>query len=289
MARRSGHFDPWMHSALVRAVRRGLGPLAALAMVLVVFSAVLGPLFWQEDPTGVSADRLQGPSPSHPLGTDDLGRDVLARVLAGTRTSLKVGVGAGFVSVLVGLAIGMPAGFWGGWLAMVLMRATEVVQAIPRFFLALVVIVLLGARISVVTLVIGILSYPVVARVVRAQVLSLKEREYVLAAYATGLRSWAVLLRHILPNAASQVVVTGSLLVGNAILIEAGLSFLGVSDPMSISLGSMLNTAQPYLREAWWLSVFPGTSILVLVLAINLLGDELNEAMDPRRALQTKG
>jgi peptide/nickel transport system permease protein len=205
----------------------------------------------------------------------------------GTRTSLEVGVIAGIISVVVGVATGTVAGFFGGWLDMTVMRLMDVIQAIPRFFLALVAIVLLGAEVLVVALVIGVLSSPVVARVMRAQVLSISEREFVIAARATGVRSHMILLRHVLPNGLSPIIVTGSLLVGNAILIEAGLSFLGVSDPMSISLGSMLNTAQPHLRQAWWLSVFPGALIVALVLAINLLGDELNEAMDPRRAVRS--
>ena len=216
------------------------------------------------------------------MGTDDLGRDVLLGVVNGARVSLLVGGIAAATSALLGTAVGAAAGFFGPPLDDVLMRLTEVVQVAPRFFLAVLVAALFGPSLWYLAVLLGLTFWPQTARLLRAQVLSLREREYVLAARAVGLSPGHILVRHVLPNAASVIVITAALQVGAAILVEASLSFLGLGDRSLISWGYMLNNAQPFLRTAWWMSVFPGVALAITVLGTNLLADGVRDALDPR-------
>jgi peptide/nickel transport system permease protein len=255
-------------------------------LVLLIAIAALALLADQVapfDPSRTVGQPLQPPSGRHWLGTDDLGRDVFSNVVHGGRVSILVGLLAASTSALLGTLVGGLAGFADRRVDDLLMRLTEVVQVVPRFFLALIVAALFGPSILLLTLLLGFTFWPITARLLRAQVLTLRERDYVLAARALGASEHRVLLRHVLPNAISVVVVASTLLVGTAILVEAGLSFLGLGDRSVISWGNMLNGAQPLIRIAWWTAVFPGLAITLTVIAANLVGDGLNDWLTPGR------
>lgn len=216
------------------------------------------------------------------MGTDDLGRDTLSRVIHGARVPLAVGFLAAATALILGVIVGSVAGYFGGRADDVLMRATEYVLVIPRFFLALLIVAMLGAGIAKIVLVIGILEWPEVARVVRAQFLTFREREFVLAARAIGLSHRRIIFNEILPNAIPPAIVVASFLVARAILLEAGLSFLGLGDPNLISWGSLLSEAQERMWSSMWLAIFPGMAISLLVLCVNLCGDGINDVLNPR-------
>ena len=206
---------------------------------------------------------------------------MLSRVVHGARVSLTIGVMAALTSTAIGITVGALAGFYGGLLDDLLMRITEVLFMIPRIFVALIVVALFGPAMMNVILVIGLLSWPVIARLVRAEFLSLKEREFVEAARSLGSSNWDLMFSEILPNGLAPVVVATSLQVGQAILIESTLAFLGLGDPTTPSWGLLLNSAQPWLEKAWWMSFFPGVSLALTVLGLNLVGDGLNDAINP--------
>lgn len=253
--------------------------LTALAVLLAMFGGAIAPF----DPFATRFPALQPPSAAHWLGTDDLGRDTFSGVVAGARASLLVGVATAAVAGLFGTAVGAVAGYYGGLVDDALMRLTELVQIVPRFFLALLVAALFGPSLTFLTLLLALTFWPTTARIVRSQILSLRHREWVLAARAIGLGEMRILLRHVIPHALGLIIVTGALQVGAAILVEASLSFLGLGDRSVISWGYMLNNAQPFLRIAWWLSVFPGLALVLTVLGTNLLGDALYGIWDPAR------
>lgn len=268
---------------LWRRFRKNRVAVAGLAVIAgLVLVAIFAPGLATHDPFQVSRAAFRPPGPAHPMGTDNLGRDVWSGVVHGTRVSLAVGCLAAATALVIGVLVGAVAGFAGGWLDALLMRLTELFQVLPRFFLALVVVALFGGGIGKLVLVIGVLSWPPTARLVRAEFLSLKQREFVEAARALGLSSPAIAARQILPNALPPAIVAGSLDVAQAVLLEASLSFFGLGDPTMVSWGGMLNTAQPFLRRAWWMSMFPGLAIFLAVLAFNLFGDGVNDALNPR-------
>jgi peptide/nickel transport system permease protein len=256
-----------------------VGLVVVLFLLLIALGAdVLSPA----ERGGLGAGSLRPPGAGAPMGTDDLTRDVFHRFVHGSRVSLLIGLLAAATSTLIGVSIGLVAGFYGSAIDDALMRFTEAIQITPRFFLALVVAVVFGASLINVALVIGLLSWPAIARLIRAEVLSVREQEYVQAARAIGANNRVIMWRHILPNSTASAVVAGSLLISQAILIESALSFLGLGDPGKPSWGLMLNQAQPFIRIAWWLSLFPGLGIFLASLGFNLLGDGLNEALNPR-------
>jgi peptide/nickel transport system permease protein len=256
----------------------GLTTLAVFGLVALL-AGVLAPF----DPSRTVGPPLQPPSERHWMGTDDLGRDLFSNVVHGSRVSLLVGLAVAVTSALLGTLVGSLAGYFGHLLDDLLMRLAEVFQVVPRFFLALIVTALFGPSIVVLTLLLGLTFWPITARLLRAQIFSIRERDYVLAARAIGASHRRVLLRHVLPNAISVVVVATTLQVGTAILVEAGLSFLGLGDRSVVSWGNILNGAQPLIRIAWWTSVFPGLAITLTVVAANLCGDGLNAALNPRQ------
>ncbi|HYJ15484.1 MAG TPA: ABC transporter permease [Candidatus Limnocylindria bacterium] len=252
-----------------------------LIIAFVLVASLADPLS-PYDPFALGDETLIAPRGDHWMGTDDLGRDTLSRVIHGSRVPLLVGFLATAASMALGILIGSLSGYFGGRTDIVLMRVTEYVLVVPRFFLALLVVAMLGTGIEKIILVIGILGWPEVARVVRAQFLTFREREFVIAARAIGASHAKVIFREILPNAIPPAVVVASILVARAILLEAGLSFLGLGDPNLISWGSLLSEAQERISASVWLALFPGLAISLLVLCINLFGDGINDVLNPK-------
>jgi peptide/nickel transport system permease protein len=267
---------------LIVAMRLDGPSLSALLLLVgILLFAALAPLF-SADANAMTDLSFAPPSLDHLMGTDDLGRDVFSRFANGARTSLAVGILAAFTSCFIGIGIGALAGYSGGIVDTALMRVSELFQVIPRFFLALLVIALFGSNFLFIVLTIGLLGWPEVARITRAEFLSLREREYVMAAQAVGLGKTAIMFTEILPNALPPLIVAMTMQVSSAILLEAGLSFLGLGDPSNPSWGLMLNEAQQFLTRAWWTAVFPGVGILITVAALNVFGDHLTDALNPR-------
>jgi peptide/nickel transport system permease protein len=282
----------------LRFRRHKMAIMGAITLVLLFLYSFGGALFVSEkysnfNDTGI---RLNAPSNVHPFGTDTVGRDILARTIYGGQISLLIGLTAVIIETLAGILIGALAGYYGGWLDSVLMRFTEAVLNIPQIFLLLVMakffagkvpnITVLGRTFSgsvvVIIVIIGITSWPYLARIVRAEFLSIKENDFIMAARATGSATNSIILSHILPNAMAPIIVSATLGVANAILSEAYISFLGLGvQPPTATWGNMLEGAYNYIETAPWLWIFPGLLILLTVLSINFLGDGLRDALDP--------
>ena len=263
--------------------RLGLAALATLALTLVL--ATIGPLVWTIPPEATEPARgLAGPTAAHPLGTDELGRDVLSRLLHGSRVTLLVGIAAMLAALIAGVIVGAVAGFNGGWVDGVLMRFTDAMLAVPAFFFILVTVTVLGTSVATLVLVIGALTWMPVARVVYGETLRWKTAEFVVAAVSLGVPGPRLLARHILPQAVPSLVVSATLGVAFAILTESALSYLGLGvQPPLPSWGNMLQRAQQYVFTAPALAIYPGLAITVVVLAFNFLGDGLRDALDPWR------
>ena len=254
--------------------------LILILILLALFASVISPYSPEEQNL---YNRLQPPSYKHLLGTDELGRDVLARMLFGARISLSVGILAVTISTLIGIFLGSIAGYFGRGIDNVIMRFVDIMLCIPTLFLILMLIVFLGPSIFNVMLVIGLTSWTDIARLVRAEVLSLKEREFVLSAKSIGASHLRIIFRHIIPNALSPVFVSVTFGVAGAILLESGLSFLGLGvQPPDPSWGNILTSGKDYIETAWWLTLFPGFAIFITVVAYNLLGEGLRDVLDPR-------
>jgi peptide/nickel transport system permease protein len=248
-----------------------------------LFAALLAPFLTGADPMSLSAQTLRSPTLAHLMGTDDLGRDVFARVLYGGRISFMVGLFSALIAITIGTAVGLIAGYFEGRTDEILMRITEIFQIIPRFLLAIVVVALLGGGIVKIIVIIGILGWVGTARVVRAQLLVLRREEFVLAATLGGASSLRVITRHILPNVVPFIIISASLQTGGAILTESFLSFLGLGDPSRPSWGLLLQQAQLHLQQAWWMSTSPGIALSVTILGLNLIGDGLASKFGARR------
>lgn len=259
-----------------------VGGLALIVVMFLIagFASFLAP--YDPGKTDVSL-KLKPPSFQHYVGTDQLGRDVFSRMLHGSRISLSVGFVAVAISIFIGILLGAVAGYYGGWVDSILMRFVDTMLCFPSFFLILTIVALMGPQILNIMIVIGITSWMGTARFVRAEFLSLRERDYVQAAHVLGVKDHRIIFRHILPNALAPVFVSATLKVASAILIEAGLSFLGFGvQPPRPSWGNILTEGRTYIFDAWWLTVFPGLAILITVLSFNLLGEGLRDALDPR-------
>jgi peptide/nickel transport system permease protein len=273
-----------------RLARRRTALFGAVVVALVVVTAVLAPWVSPFDPVEQDLDnRLKPPGWSdaagqvHPLGTDHLGRDLAARVIYGARPALLVGFAAVLISGVLGLLAGLLSGYWGGRVDDVLMRLADIQLAFPFILLAIAVIGVLGPSLPTIIVVIGVSSWVIYARVVRGAVLSLREREFVQAAQALGVRDGGILARHILPNVLTPWLVVATLDMARVIVIESALSFLGLGvQPPTPTWGGMLADGRVYISTAWWLATFPGLAILVAVLGINLFGDGLRDTLDPR-------
>jgi peptide/nickel transport system permease protein len=272
-------------SAIFRRFKRNKLAVAGLITIFViVLAAVAAKLIAPYDPAAIDISHiLAPPSASHLLGTDELGRDVLSRMMYGGQISLSVGFVAEGISLVIGILLGSLAGYYGGKLDAVLMRFVDVMLTFPVFFLILAVIAIVQGGIFTIMAVIGVTGWMGVARLVRAEFLTLKERDFVVAARASGAGHLRIIFRHILPNALSPVFVAATFGVAGAILIESGLSFLGLGvQPPHASWGSILTSGKDNIEVAWWLSVYPGLAILITVLSYNLVGEGLRDALDPR-------
>ena len=256
--------------------------LGLVILLLLLITALIGPVLAPFDPDDLEIGRrATAPGASYWVGTDELGRDVFSRAVTAIRVSLLVGIIAATVSTIVGILVGSLAGFFGGWLDHVLMWITEVFQVVPMFFLAVVLVALFGASVLNIIVAIALLTWPIIARLTRSEFLSLKTRQYVDAAYLGGASNTRLIFGEILPNALGPIIVSATLLVGRAMLTEAGLSFLGLGDPSRISLGVMLYQSRPFVQFAWWAAFFPGMMIFLAVLSTNLIGDGLNDVINP--------
>jgi len=266
-----------------RLFRRQRAALAALVGLIAI--AVASPsavVLTRIDPEAISADVLGRPSLAHAMGTDYLGRDILGRVLHGVNTSLLVGASVAGCALAIGLVLGTTAGFYRGSIDHVIMRVADGLLIVPTFFLVLTVAFIFSGRLAFVIVLLGVTMWPQIARIVRAEVLALKEEAFVLSARAMGAGDLRLMFRQILPNTLPPVVAMIALLASSGILAEASLSFLGVGDPNVVSLGQMLTSGLEYVTNAWWVPGFPGAAIFVLVVLLNMLGDGLNVALNPR-------
>ena len=265
-----------------------INKLTAVGIIIVCvmgFLAIFAPQVSRYDPSAINLEKaLLPPSHEHPMGTDSLGRDLFARMAYGGRISLSVGFVAVGIAVLIGVIIGSIAGYYTGWIDSVISRFIDIMLCFPTFFLMLSVIAILGPNIFNIMIIIGVTNWMGVARLIRAEILSLREREFIEAARATGASDLRIITRHLIPNALGPVLVSATLGVAGAILLESGLSFLGLGvQPPTPSWGNILTEAKSTLGIAWWITVFPGFAILITVLGYNLLGEGLREHFNPHR------
>lgn len=269
----------WRQFRRNRAAVAG-GCVVVLLALMALFAHVLAPY----DPILVLPDqRLQPPSGAHPFGTDELGRDVLSRAIFGARISMTVGLISVTVALVIGVTLGLVSGYLGGWTDNMIMRVIDILLAFPGILLAIVIAGALGPGLRNVMIAVGIFSMPSYARVVRASTLSVKEQDYIEALRALGASDPRIVFRHILTNVFAPIIVLATLGIATAILSAAGLSFVGLgAQPPTPEWGAMLSQARPYLRSEWWMATFPGLAIMITVLAVNLLGDGLRDALDPR-------
>ncbi|MEN2976935.1 ABC transporter permease [Tistrella bauzanensis] len=265
------------------------GALIGLAILfIVILVAIIAPLIYPMSPWKMVQRPFLAPFDvaGLPLGTDTLGRNVASGLAHGARISLLIGLVSTVVALAIGVPLGAVAGYYGGIVDDALMRFTEFFQTVPSFALAVVLVAIFEPSITSIVVAIAVVSWPPVARLVRGEVLSLRTREYVEAATLAGQSNTTIILRQILPNTLSPIIVLASLMVATAILLESSLSFLGLGDPNVMSWGYMIGAARTVIRQAWWLSFFPGVAILLTVLALNLVGEGLNDALNPRLARQ---
>lgn len=269
-----------------RLKRNKMAVLGLIILIILVLLAVFADVIANHDNVVIKqnlAHRLQGPSAAHWLGTDEFGRDIFARLVHGTRVSLQVGIVAVGISIVIGGILGAVAGYYGGKLDNTIMRIMDIFLAVPSILLAIAIVSALGPSIINLMLAISISSVPSYARIVRASVLSIRDQEFIEAAKAIGASNTRIIFRHIIPNSLAPVIVQATLGVASAILSTAGLSFIGLGiQPPAPEWGSMLSGGRQYLRYAWWVTTFPGVAIMITILSLNLLGDGLRDALDPR-------
>lgn len=269
--------------ALRMFMRNPSAVVGTILLAAILLVSLVGPSIWPADPFDIAAAPLTPPfSEEAWLGTDYLGRDVLMSLIHGGRVTLLVGVVAALLSVVIGLTLGAIAGFYGGATDALLMRVTEFFQVLPALLFAMVVVTLFSPTMLTVTLAIGVVSWTGTARLARAEFLKVRGMEFVRAERAIGARNARIIWKVILPNAFPPLVVSATLAVGSAILFEAGLSFLGLGDPNLMSWGLMIGSSRQYILTSWWAVAFPGMAIFVTVLAVSLIGDGLNDALNPK-------
>jgi peptide/nickel transport system permease protein len=271
-----------MWAGLARFARNRMALFGAAVLACLLLLVALTPVIYPDDPFKLVGPALQPPGGHFWLGTDTLGRDVAAEIAYGARTSLIIGVGATLAAIIFGASIGGLAGYYRGKTEAALMRVTEFFQTIPAFIFALLIVAILSPSVTSEIIAIAAVSWPSIARLVRGEFVALGGREFVQACAGLGASDTRIIFHHMLPNCASSIIAVGSLLIGTAILLEAGLAFLGLGDPNIMSWGLIISAGRAVLRSAWWICTFPGIAILLTVLGINLIGDGLNEALNPR-------
>ncbi|KAA5606412.1 ABC transporter permease [Roseospira marina] len=266
------------------AFARNKGAVIGLAIVaVIILMAVFADVLYPQDPWDMVGLPFAPPMTDGMLmGSDMLGRDIAAGIVHGARVSLLIGLTSTLAAVFIGVLIGAIAGYYGGWLGDLLMRFTELFQTIPNFVLVVVIVAIFTPSLTSIVTAIALVSWAPLARLVRGEVLSLRSREFVQAAVTCGQSNGTIIVKQILPNCLSPIIVSASLMVATAILLESSLSFLGLGDPNAMSWGFMVGSARTVLRQAWWMSFFPGVAILVTVLGLNLIGEGLNDAFNPR-------
>lgn len=270
--------------ALKRLTMSPTAIVGLLLLVLVIGMALSAPVLFPKDPLGLAGRPLQWPfvNARFWLGTDTTGRDIAAQIFHGARVSLLIGVVATLLAITIGIVIGAVAGYYGGIVDDGLMRITEAFQTLPNFLLLLVLIAVFGSDIKTVTIAIGLVSWPAAARLTRAEFLSLRGREFVQACHTLGMRDLQIIFREILPNALPPVIVYASVIMATAILLESALAFLNLSDPNIPSWGNLIGAGRSVLRTQWYVSAIPGVAILLTVLSVSLVGQGLNDALNPR-------
>jgi len=257
--------------------------LGLILVVLLAFISIAGPWLAPYGPDNTTFDLLAAPSLHHPMGTDSFGHDLFSRVILGTRVSFTVGIVGALLSMIIGVTLGIVAGYYGGWIDNLSMRVVDLIWAFPAIVLAMGLVSIYGAGERNVILAIGLANLVAFSRIVRGEVLSLREADFTLAAKSIGVRDWRIMLRHLLPNVAAPIIVQTTLTVGFGILTETGLTFLGLGvNPATPTWGQALNESRNFIHQAWWLAVFPGIAIGFTVLSLNLMGDGLRDALDVR-------
>jgi len=264
---------------------RNRGALIGAVVILgVALAALLAPLFFPADPLRMVAppELWPGEDSAYPLGTDSVGRDMLSMLVHGARATLLIGLFASAVATLIGVSVGATAGYFGGWVDEIVMRAAELFQTIPNLIFVLTIVVILGSTLQNIVIAIGIVSWTPIARMTRAEFLALRDREFVQACRSMGMGNAGIILGEILPNALPPLIVLSSLVVAGAILFESAVSFLGLGDPNVASWGRLVGDGRQLIRSSWYISAIPGVAIMVTVLCLNLIGDGLNDALNPK-------
>jgi peptide/nickel transport system permease protein len=269
---------------LRRFARNRAAVVGALVVLVTIGVAIVAPFYYPRDPLRIVGRPELWPftNPRFPLGTDSLGRDIAAMLAWGARASLMIGICASLTTTVIGVAIGAVAAYFGRWVDEVLMRLTEMFQIVPGLIFVLSIVSILGGTITNITIAVAVVSWTQIARLTRAEILSLRDREYVQACRSLGMGDFAILLREILPNALPPIVVLASLSVAGAILYESAVSFLGLGDPNVASWGRLIGEGRTLIRTSWYICAMPGIAIMLLVLALNLVGDGLNDALNPK-------
>ncbi|MGM4916561.1 ABC transporter permease subunit [Tardiphaga sp. 813_E8_N1_3] len=268
--------------ALRQFCRSPAGVVGAVVLLMIVLATVFGPMIYGVDPLDIAGAPFAPPDADTWLGTDYLGRDILAGLLQGGRATLTVGGVAAVITITIGVTIGSIAGFFGGRIDTALVKVTEFFQILPALLFAMVLVTLFGQTLATVTIAIGVVSWPAAARLTRAEFMRLRNLDFVKASRAAGAGNGHLILKVVLPNALPPIIVSATLAIGVAILFEGGLSFLGLGDPNTMSWGLMLGQNRNYVLNAWWTVTFPGLAIFVAVLAISMIGDGVNDAINPR-------
>jgi peptide/nickel transport system permease protein len=258
--------------------------VGAILLAGVALTALLAPLFYPTDPLRIVAqpELWPGEDAAYPFGTDSLGRDMLAMLVHGARATLLIGLFASAVATVIGVGVGATAGYFGGWIDEISMRTSELFQTIPNLIFVLTIVVILGSTLHNIVIAIGIVSWTPIARMTRAEFLALRNREFVQACRSMGMGDFGIILREILPNALPPVIVLSSLVVAGAILFESAVSFLGLGDPNVASWGRLVGDGRDLIRSSWYICAIPGVAIMMTVLCLNLVGDGLNDALNPK-------
>jgi peptide/nickel transport system permease protein len=269
-------------AALHQFLRSPSGVAGGILLLLLIAFTIFGPMIYPVDPLEIVGLPFTPPDADALLGTDYLGRDVLAGLIHGGRATMTVGAVAALITVVIGVSVGALSGFFGGWIDSLLVKISEFFQVLPPLLFAMVLVTLFGPKLTTITIAIGAVSWTSAARLTRAEFMRLRDLDFIKASRAAGADNWHLIMRVVLPNALPPIIVSATLAIGVAILFEGGLSFLGLGDPNTMSWGLMIGQNRNYVLDAWWAVTFPGAAIFLAVLAVSLVGDGINDAVNPR-------